>query len=111
MKTFTDDERSQLMISARPYSLVILKPGPNSLDATAPSLMWEHGRRNFELRDAGVLAATLVVLDDSELWGIRVLTGTVDDTVALLNDDPGVAAGVFTFEVHLCRGLVGHSLP
>jgi hypothetical protein len=111
MKTFTDDEMNQLMNSARPYSLVILKPGPNSLDATAPSLMWEHGRRTFGLRDAGVLAATLVVLDDSELWGIRVLTGTVDDTVALLNDDPGVAAGVFTFEVHPCRGLVGHSLP
>jgi hypothetical protein len=111
MKTFTDDEMNQLAMTARPYSLVILKAGPNSLDAAAPSLMWEHGRRNLGLRDAGVLAVSLVVLDDSELWGIRVLAGTVDDTVALMNDDPGVAAGVFTFEVHPCRGFAGQSLP
>ncbi|GFG75845.1 hypothetical protein [Mycobacterium botniense] len=107
MKTFTDDEMNQQMINARPYSLVILKPGPNSSDESAPSLMWEHARRNFGLRDAGVLAATLVVLDDSDLWGIRVLTGTVDDTVALMNEDPAVAAGIFTVEVHPCRGFVG----
>jgi hypothetical protein len=111
MKTFPDDEMNQLASTARPYSLVILKPGPNSFDDTAPSLIWEHARRNLGLHDAGVLAATLVVLDDSELWGIRVLTGTVDDTVALLNDDPAVAAGVLTFEVHPCRGLGGHLLP
>jgi len=28
-----------------------------------------------------------------------------------LNDDPGVQAGVFTFEVHGCRGFPGDSLP
>jgi hypothetical protein len=40
-----------------------------------------------------------------------VFTGTVDQTVALMNDDPGVQAGVFTFEVHPCRGFPGDSLP
>jgi hypothetical protein len=28
-----------------------------------------------------------------------------------MNDDPGVQAGVFTFEVHPCRGFPGDSLP
>jgi hypothetical protein len=107
MKTFTDDEMNQLMITARPYSLVILKPGPNSFDDTAPSLMWEHGRRSLGLRDAGVLPASLAVLDSSELWGIRVFTGTVDDTIALLNDDPAVAAGVLTSKCTRAAGSSG----
>jgi hypothetical protein len=28
-----------------------------------------------------------------------------------MGDDPGVAAGVFTYEVHSCRGFPGDSLP
>jgi hypothetical protein len=26
-------------------------------------------------------------------------------------DDPGVQAGIFTFEVHACRGFPGDALP
>ena len=40
-----------------------------------------------------------------------MFTGTVDETVAVMNDDPGVQAGVFTFEVHGCLGFPGDSLP
>ncbi len=28
-----------------------------------------------------------------------------------MNDDPGVAAGVFTYQVHPCRGFPGDALP
>ncbi|EUA44559.1 mgsA AAA+ ATPase family protein [Mycobacterium xenopi 4042] len=43
--------------------------------------------------------------DHGRLRGLRVgvSTGTVDDTIAVMNEDPGVQAGVFTFEVHPCR--------
>jgi hypothetical protein len=40
-----------------------------------------------------------------------VFTGSVDETAAIMTDDPGVQAGVFTFEVHPCRGFPGDSLP
>jgi hypothetical protein len=111
MKTLTNDEMNELLLSAKSYSLVILKPGPNSGDDTSPALMLEHGRRNFGLLDAGVLAASLTVLDGSEVWGVRAFIGTIDETIAIMNEDPGVAAGVFTFEVHPCRGFAGDSLP
>jgi len=111
MKTFTNREINQLSLSAKSYSLVILKPGPNSGDDTSPALMMEHGRRNFGLLDAGVLAASLTVLDGSEVFGVRAFIATVDETIAIMNDDPCVATGVFTFEVHPCRGFVGDSLP
>ena len=29
----------------------------------------------------------------------------------LMDDDPGVKAGIFTYEVHPCRGFPGDSLP
>lgn len=43
MRTFTDEEMGQLLANARPYSVVILKQGPNFRDDTAPAVIWEHG--------------------------------------------------------------------
>ena len=44
-------------------------------------------------------------------WSKDARPATVDDTTAIMNDDPGVAAGVFTYEVHACRGFPGDALP
>ena len=111
MKTFTDAEMGLLLTNARPYSVVIIKQGPKFNDDSAPTIIWEHGRRNFGLRDDGVLAVVLPVTDGSDVCGIGVFAATIDDTTAMMNDDPGVAAGVFTYEVHPCRGFPGDSLP
>ncbi len=111
MKTFTDEEMNTLLPAAKPYSVVILKQGPHFTDETTPAIVWEHGRRNFALRYDGVLAVVLPVTDGSELCGIGVFTANVDDTVAIMTDDPGVQAGVFTFEVHPCCGFPGDALP
>jgi hypothetical protein len=111
MKTFTDDEMGQLLPTAKTYSVVILKQGPKFTDEGAPAVVWEHGRRNFGLRDDGVLAVVLPVTDGSDVCGIGVFAATVDDTAAIMNDDPGVAAGIFTYEVHPCRGFPGDALP
>jgi hypothetical protein len=73
--------------------------------------VWEHGRRNFGLRDAGTLAVVLPVTDDSEVCGIGVFTTSIEETAAIMADDPGVRAGVFTYEVHPCRGFPGDALP
>ena len=111
MKTFTDDEMKALLPTAKTYTVMILKQGPNFTDDTAPAVIWEHGRRNFGLRHDGVLAVVLPVPDGSDVCGVGVFTGTVAETVAVMNDDPGVQAGVFTFDVHGCLGFPGDSLP
>ena len=67
MKHYTDDEMNALLQTARPYSVVILKAGPHyAADDSAP-VVWEHGRRNFGLRDDGVLAVVLRVIGDSDV--------------------------------------------
>jgi hypothetical protein len=42
---------------------------------------------------------------------VGVFAGSVEDTAALMDDDPGVRAGVFTYEVHPCMGFPGDALP
>lgn len=111
MKTFTDEEMGRLLATTKEYSVVILKRGPRFGDQSSPGLIWEHGRRNFGLRDDGVLAVVLPIADESDVCGIGVFAATVDDTAAIMADDPGVAAGVFTYQVHPSRGFPGDALP
>ena len=111
MRVFTDDEMNALLPTVRPYTAVILKAGPHFGDDGSQGTIWEHGRRNFGLRDEGVLAIVLPVADGSDVCGIGVFTGTVEETTAIMNDDPGVRAGVFTFEAHPCGGFPGDALP
>jgi hypothetical protein len=111
MKTFSDDEMNALLPTAKAYSVVILRAGPNHGSAGAPPIVWEHGRRNFGLRDDGKLAVVLPVLDGSDVCGVGVFTGSIEETTAVMADDPGVRAGVFTFEVHTCMGFPGDVLP
>jgi hypothetical protein len=111
MRTFTDEEMGRLLATTKTYSVVILRRGPRFGDETASGTVWEHGRRNFALRDDGVMPVVLPVADGSEVCGIAVFATTVDDASAIMRDDPGVAAGVFTYEVHECRGFPGDALP
>lgn len=111
MKTFSNEEMGQLLPTAKQYSVVILKRGPRFGDESSAQIIWEHGRRNFGLRDDGVLAVVLPVTDESDVCGIGVFAATVDETAAIMADDPGVAAGVFVYQVHACRGFPGDALP
>jgi hypothetical protein len=111
MKHFSDDEMKELLPTAQAYSVVILRTGPNYHTPAAAQIIWEHGRRNFGLRDDGVLSVVLPVTDESDVCGIGVFNCSVDEAVAIMDDDPGVAAGVFAYDVHPCRGFPGDRLP
>lgn len=111
MTAFSDDDMNAMLGTAKTYSLMILRDGPNASAEDAPAAVWEHGRRNFALRADGRLAVVLPVMDSSGVCGVGVFTTSVEETVAIMNDDPGVRAGVFTFEVHPCMGFPGDALP
>jgi hypothetical protein len=51
------------------------------------------------------------VTDDSSLCGMGLFTGSVGDTVEILEGDPGVMAHVFAYEAHPVRGFPGAALP
>ena len=111
MKTITDEFMRQMLSTAKPYSVVILKAGPNSGKDGVEKITWEHGRRNFALRADGVLPIVCPIADTSDVSGVGILATTVEETKKIMDEDPGVKAGVFVYEVHAGRSFPGDCLP
>jgi hypothetical protein len=87
------------------------RAGPGYGQPGTDEVVWEHGRRNFSLRADKLLAIVCPVRDDSDVCGIAIFDGGVDEVRRIMDDDPGVRAGVFTYEVHPCRSFPGDALP
>jgi hypothetical protein len=111
MTTVTDAEMQALLPTTRPYTTIILRTGPRRDQPGADALVWEHGRRNFELRRDGLLAIVCPVTDDSDVCGIGIFTTGPEETATIMDDDPAVQAGLFVYEVHPCRSFPGDRLP
>lgn len=107
----SDEAMRAAMGTTRPYSVVILRDGPRADHPDRDAIVWEHGRRNFRLRAAGLLAVVLPVRDDSAVDGIGIFDLDPEETRAVMDADPGVQAGVFAFEVHPARSFPGDRLP
>lgn len=110
MTDITDDHMRQMMMTTRPYTVVLLRAGPNHDSAGHDEIIWEHGRRNFSLRADGVLNIVCPVLDDGPWRGVGIFDAEPAEVIELMDQDPGVHAGVFTYEVHPVRSFPGDSL-
>ena len=111
MATITDEYMRQMLAATRNYCIVILKAGPNKHMDGVEKIIWEHGRRNFELRTAGILPIVCPVSDGSDVSGIGIFNASFEEVKKIMDEDPGVKAGVFVYELHTCRSFPGASLP
>ncbi len=111
MTEITDDFMREQLVRTREYSLVLLKAGEKYGAEGSNAIIWEHGRRNFELRADGLLSIVCPVPDDSELCGVGIFDASPERTRELMEADPAVVAGVMTFEVHPVRSFPGDALP
>ena len=111
MTTITDEFMQQMLTTTREYCVVILKAGPKKHEAGVEKTIWEHGRRNFALRADGLLSIVCPISDGSETSGIGIFNASVEEVRKIMDEDPGIQAGIFTYEVHACRGFPGDSLP
>jgi hypothetical protein len=111
MSEITDEHMRAALATTRAYTVMILRPGPNAGAPDRARLVWEHGRRNFELRQRGLLAIVCPVADGSDVAGVGIFSAAPDEVERLMADDPAVAAGIFTVEVHPCRSFPGDALP
>lgn len=97
---------------AQPYTAVLLRKTPEFERPGTRAIVWEHGRRNMALEQHGVMAIVLPVNNDPGDWaGLAVFTAGPDEVRAIMDDDPGVKAGIFRYEVHPVRGFPGSRLP
>jgi hypothetical protein len=111
MKEITDELMMQMISQAKLYSVVLLKSGPNYGNLENQKIIWEHARRNFELREEGLLSIVCPVSDETDLKGIGIFNADLEQTKEIMDGDPGVIAGVFIYEVHTARSFPGDSLP
>src|SRR3954451_22493166 len=96
---------------ANPYTALVLRATPAFVRPDVDATVWEHGRRNMQLVEAGLLPVVLPVNDDSDVAGFGVFAAALDDTRTILEEDPAVRAGIFTYELHPVRGFPGAALP
>ncbi|MGZ7115236.1 MAG: hypothetical protein ACXVI0_09370 [Halobacteriota archaeon] len=111
LTSISDECMRQMLATTKQYSLVILRAGPNRNEKDVETIIWEHGRRNFELRASGLLPIVCAISDRSDVSGLGIFDATVEETKAIMDENPGVKAGVFVYEVHAGRSFPGDSLP
>ncbi len=111
MATITDEYMREMLPKARQYCAVILKVGPDRHQPGVEQIIWEHGRRNMSLREDGVMPIVCPVGDGSDVAGLCIFNLSEEEARAVMDEDPGVKAGVFVYEVHPCRGFPGSCLP
>ncbi len=111
MKTITDEYMREMLPTAKSYTIVILKATPKRREPGADKIVWEHGRRNFALRADGVMPIVCPVADESDIRGVSIFNASLEDVGKIMDEDPAVKAGVFTYELHACKSFPGDRLP
>jgi hypothetical protein len=106
----TDDYMNERRAKAKSYALMVLRPTPDYFKPDSWPIVWEHGRRNMALQAAGIMPIVCPI-GDEEISGIGIFNTDADEARAIMADDPGVRAGIFAVEVHVCRGFPGDALP
>lgn len=100
-----------MLTKTETYTLVILKASGNINNPGAEEIIWEHGRRNFSLREEGKLSIVCPVIDGTDVKGVGIFSTGEEETRKIMEDDPAVKAGIFTYEIHPCRSFPGDKLP
>jgi hypothetical protein len=111
MATITDEQMRAMLANSKGYTIVLLRAGPNWDMEGARQIVTEHGRRNFSLRADGLLSIVCRVTDDSDLAGMGIFDAGPDEVRGIMDDDPGVKAGVFVYHIHPCLSFPGDALP
>jgi|GEM_PF-138384 len=107
----TDESMRQMISQSREYTLVILKRTPKLGEPGADKIAWEHARRNFTLRADNLLPIVCRISDGTELSGVGILNTDLEAARKLMDEDPGVKAGIFVYELHACGSFPGSCLP
>jgi hypothetical protein len=113
----TDDMLERALPTTRPFTAVVLRAGPRfeppgpERSVEVARIILAHGRRNYALRLAGLLPVVCPVTDGSGVAGIAIFDASPDDVDRIMSGDPGVRAGVFSYDIHPTRSFPGSTLP
>lgn len=112
LPAISDEVMGERLAQAKAYTLVLLRRTAKFVRPDVDPVIWEHGRRNMALAEHGVLAVVLPAGGgESDLSGLGVFAASSEEVAEIMDHDPGVQAGIFTYEIHPVRGFPGARLP
>ena len=111
MPEITDEYMQEMLGKSKTYTAMLLRVTEKASEPDAPKIIWEHGRRNFALRAKGKLPIICPATDESDWAGIGIFDATPEEVERIMADDPGIKAGLFTYELHPVSGFPTSSLP
>ena len=111
MKEITDEFMKEMMLKTKEYTVVILKATEKIKETGTEKIVWEHARRNFKLREEEILSIVCPIRDESSVSGIGIFNRNPEEVKKIMDGDPGVIAGIFTYEIHPSRSFPGDKLP
>ncbi|HEV2769815.1 MAG TPA: hypothetical protein VGV40_06485 [Solirubrobacteraceae bacterium] len=106
----TDDYMREMLGHSKTYTAMLLRLTEKASEAGADTIIWEHGRRNLALRAEGKLPIVCPAADESDWAGIAIFDAPPQEVEQIMANDPGVRAGVFTYELHPVCGFPGSVL-
>ena len=106
LPTVTDQILQDALQGVRPYTVYILKagqgyqePGPEG-EGWVADLILEHAKRNYALYLAGLMRIVCPIGDGSGTTGVGIFDADLAEADQIMRQDPGVKAGLFTYELH-----------
>ena len=110
MTDITDEYMYEMLGKTREYCLVLLKPGTKCDHPDLKTIIWEHARRNFSLRAKGVLSIVCPVTVEASLSGIGIFDASIEETKAIMDEDPAIMEGILDYEIYPCKSFPGDKL-
>jgi hypothetical protein len=107
----SDDQMRARLGGSAAYTMVVLLPTDTLVRPQVDPIIWAHGRRNIALIASGVAPIITPVTASGGPCGFAIFRTDPDETRTLMDQDPGVCAGIFTYEIHTVRGFPGSTLP
>lgn len=106
----TDEVMRKRIAGVRQYTAIILRK-TDRFQPGVEGVVWEHGRRNMALHEQGTLAIVMPGMNDPEFAGLGIFDASPEAVRRIMDEDPGVQAGIFSYELYPVRGFPGASLP
>jgi len=99
----------EMMGKTRPYTIVILRKTAKYSKPGSDKVVWEHGRRNFQLRRDGKICIVCPI-GGTEVAGMCIFRTTPKETKSIYDEDPCVKAGIFVYDIYPTHSFPGDAL-
>ena len=110
LSKFTIEYIREQQSRMKDYTIVLLKKTPKIKEAGADSIVFEHARKNFALREEGLASIICPVFDHPQFGGVYIFNVDAAQTKNIMEEDPAVKAGAFLYEIYSCKSFPGDFL-